>query len=74
MKLIPIDKANHFIAGTIIYCLALFILSPIAALSPVILAGGAKEVYDFYSGKGTPDFNDFMFTIMGAIPVLITHL
>jgi hypothetical protein len=71
---IPVDKANHFIAGTIIYCLATLFLSPVAALIPVILAGGAKEMYDCWSGKGTPDFNDFLFTLLGAIPVLITHL
>lgn len=72
--LIPVDKANHFIAGTIIYCLAILFLSPITALIPVILAGGAKEMYDYWTDKGTPDFNDFIFTILGAIPVLITHL
>ena len=72
--LISVDKANHFIVGTIIYCLALFLLSPLLALIPVIITGGAKEAYDYYSGKGTPDINDFIFNILGAIPVLITHL
>jgi hypothetical protein len=72
--IIPIDKANHFIAGTIVYCLAILFLSPIAALVPVIMVGVAKELYDLWSGKGTPDINDFSFTLLGAIPVLITHL
>ena len=72
--LIPVDKANHFIVGTIIYCLALFMLSPVLALIPVMIAGGAKEAYDYYSGKGTPDIADFLYTVLGAIPVLMTHI
>lgn len=72
--LLPVDKANHFIAGTIIYCLAILFLSPIAALIPVILIGGIKEMCDCWSGKGTPDLKDTLFTIAGAIPVLITYL
>ena len=71
--LIPVDKANHFIAGTVIYCLALFLLSPAMAIIPVIVAGAAKELYDYYIGKGTPDVIDFLYTVLGAIPVLITH-
>lgn len=72
--LIPVDKANHFIAGTIIYCLALFLLSPAIAIIPVMIAGAGKEFYDYYSGKGTPDVLDFLYTILGAIPVFITHI
>jgi hypothetical protein len=69
-----LDKANHFIAGTVIYCLSLFILSPLVALIPVIVVGAAKEVYDEKKRKGRGDIWDFLYTIAGAIPVLITHL
>jgi hypothetical protein len=69
-----IDKANHFIAGTIIYCLASLFLSPVAALIPVIIIGAAKEVYDKYSKKGTPDIIDFLYTVAGALPVLLTNI
>ena len=72
--IIAADKANHFIAGTVIYCLSLFILSPLVALIPVIIIGAAKEVYDEKKRKGGADIMDFLYTVAGAIPVLITHL
>jgi hypothetical protein len=41
---------------------------------PVIAIGTAKEVYDYVSHKGTPDINDLLYTIYGALPVLIIKL
>lgn len=72
--LIPVDKANHFIAGTVTYCLASLLLTPIVALAPVAIIGAAKEAYDKYTKKGTPDVVDFIYTIAGALPVLITNI
>jgi hypothetical protein len=69
-----IDKANHFIAGTLTYCLASLFFPPVAALIPVIIIGAAKEVYDKYSKKGTPDIIDFLYTVAGALPVLLTNI
>jgi hypothetical protein len=72
--LIPVDKANHFIAGTLIYCLASLFLTPSAALIPVVIIGIGKEVYDKQSKTGTPDLVDFIFTVLGALPVLLTFV
>ena len=72
--LIPVDKANHFIAGTLIYCIASLFLTPIVALAPVVIIGASKEVYDKYSKKGTPDVIDFLYTVAGALPVLLTTI
>lgn len=72
--LIPVDKANHFIAGTLTYCLASLFLTPMVALIPVVIIGVAKEVYDKCSKKGTPDVVDFIYTIAGALPVLLTNI
>ena len=72
--IIPVDKANHFIAGTIIYCIASIFLTPVVALAPVVIIGATKEVYDKYSKKGTPDIIDFLYTIAGALPVLMTQI
>jgi hypothetical protein len=69
-----IDKANHFIAGTIIYSLASLFLTPMIALVPVAIIGAAKEMYDKYSKKGTPDIIDFLYTVAGALPVLLTTI
>ncbi len=72
--LIPIDKANHFIAGTIIYCAAALFLPPAIALIPVMITAAGKEIYDAVSKKGTPDIIDYLFTIAGAIPPLVINL
>jgi len=40
----------------------------------VIAIGTGKEVYDYLSGKGTPDINDLLYTIYGALPILIIKL
>lgn len=72
--LIPVDKANHFIAGTVIYSLAVLIMNPFLAILPVLITAGGKEMYDYLSKKGTPDVMDVLFTILGALPVLITKL
>ena len=69
--MIPKDKQYHFIAGFIIYLFSQFIFTIWVALIPVIAIGTAKEVYDYISKKGTPEINDLLYTIYGAIPLLI---
>jgi len=70
----PIDKQYHFIAGMLIYIIACLFMPSIWALLPVVVIGTAKEVYDYVSGKGTPDINDLLYTIYGAMPILILKL
>ena len=70
----PIDKQYHFIAGLIIYTIASLFMQPLPAMIPVIAIATAKEVYDYVSGKGTPDINDLLYTIYGALPLLILKL
>jgi len=69
-----IDKLYHFIAGVIIYIFSSIILNNWLPIIPVILIGGAKEAYDYYSGKGTPDWWDFIWTIIGGAFVLLLSL
>jgi hypothetical protein len=40
----------------------------------VIAIGTLKEVYDYVSKKGTPDINDLLFTIYGALPIFVINL
>lgn len=48
---------------------------PVAwALVPVAIIGTLKEVWDYISKKGTPDINDLLYTIYGALPILIIKL
>ena len=70
----PIDKQYHFIAGMLIYIIAQLFMPPVLALIPVIAIATGKEVYDYVSGKGTPDINDLLYTIYGALPLLILKL
>jgi len=70
----PIDKQYHFIAGLCIYTIAQIFMPAIWAMVPVIAIGTGKEVYDYVSGKGTPDINDLLYTIYGAMPILILKL
>lgn len=72
--MIPIDKQYHFIAGLLIYLWSQFIFTTWYALIPVVAIGTAKEVYDYVSKKGTPDINDLLYTIYGAIPIIIVKL
>jgi hypothetical protein len=70
----PIDKQYHFIAGLIIYTIASLFMQPLPAMIPVIAIATAKEVYDYVSGNGTPDIDDLLYTIYGALPLLILKL
>lgn len=71
---IPVDKQYHLIAGFCIYIIAQLFMPAISAMIPVIAIATAKEVYDYASVKGTPDINDLLFTIYGALPLLIIKL
>jgi hypothetical protein len=72
--MIQIDKQYHFIAGLVIYLIAQSFLTIWWALIPVIAIATLKEVYDYISGKGTPDINDLLFTIYGTIPIVVVKL
>jgi hypothetical protein len=70
----PIDKQYHFIAGFCTYLIAQLFLSEWWAMIPVIAIATAKEVYDYVSKKGTPDINDLLYTIYGALPLFILKI
>lgn len=70
----PIDKQYHFIAGMLIYLIASAFMPVVWALLPVVIIGTLKEVYDYLSKKGTPDVNDLLFTMYGALPIFALKL
>jgi len=74
LPIVPLDKANHFIYGALISGVAILVMPWLYAFIVTAVVGVAKEVYDHYSKKGTPDINDFLYTIAGSVPVLISHL
>jgi hypothetical protein len=69
-----IDKANHFIVGFLIYFISFIFLGTWLSVIPVILFAGAKEALDMFYRKLPFDYKDFLFTIAGMLPILITHL
>jgi hypothetical protein len=70
----PIDKQYHILTGFCIYLIAQLYMPTLWAIIPVIAIGTVKEVYDYISKKGTPELNDLLYTIYGAIPLLIIKL
>jgi hypothetical protein len=70
----PIDKQYHFIAGMLIYIIASAFMPVVWALLPVAIIGTLKEVWDYLNKKGTPDINDLLFTMYGALPIFALKL
>lgn len=68
--MIPTDKVLHFIVGAVI-CLMLMQIIDYWAILPIIIIGALKEIYDKVSKKGTPDFYDFLYTVLGGSFVLL---
>ncbi len=72
--LIPVDKANHFIAGVLISGVAILLMPVLYTFVLTTMVGVAKEFYDHVSKKGTPDVVDLLYTMAGSVPVLISHI
>lgn len=60
------DKQLHAAAGFVIGFL-FSLVSPLLGVVMAIIAGIGKEIYDKVSKKGTPEFLDFVFTVLGGL-------
>jgi hypothetical protein len=68
---IPKDKLLHFFYGAILSFIFIIVFG-IKGLWLVVIIAAAKElIYDWYMGKGNPEFNDFVFTCIPVIMFLI---
>lgn len=64
---IPNDKKKHLAAGFVICAIvSLFCGYAIGFIVAAIAAAG-KEACDYITKKGTPEFADFVYTIVGAL-------
>ena len=63
--LIPIDKKLHFLAGFGVAAMALP-LGIVEAMAAVFTVAVAKELYDYFSGNGTPEWQDIAYTVAGG--------
>lgn len=61
----PYDKKLHILCGCIIAMLV-GLYNPLYGLYAGVVAGVAKEVYDYYD-YGGPDIKDFLATAVGSI-------
>jgi len=75
--LIPQDKANHVIYGAVICLLVTLLLvhfavanAQVFGLLASLIVGGAKEVYDYFTG-GDPDVVDAICTLLGGLAIFI---
>lgn len=78
------DKSKHFwaAAGITIATLAIFAIVPhgnmwgydkAIALALGVVAGGAKElIWDKWLGRGTPEFDDFLYSLWGAFAAMFS--
>lgn len=65
--MIPQDKANHFIAGVLLYAAGHF-LNPVIGIWLAVAYGAGKEIYDaFNRDRHTPDLWDFVWTVGGGV-------
>jgi len=67
---LPHDKLLHSFYGTLLFTLAMVVVSPLAALLGTLAVAVGKEAWDKVSGKGTPDVWDIVATI--GLPLCIT--
>lgn len=70
MPILPADKANHFVYGSVLAGVgSLHSLLAGAALCAAFAIG--KEIYDRVSKRGNPEVADAIATLAGAVPVLL---
>ena len=72
---IPKDKLLHFFVGSVILFLSLLMFNTLVSISIVVIAATIKEVvYDDFLGKGTPEVQDFIYTILPYLFHLINNI
>lgn len=70
--MLPHDKANHFVYGTVIYTLVKVTTgNSVYACTATAVFGVLKEIYDQISKKGVADPMDLVATISPAILLYI---
>lgn len=66
------DKLLHFFVGSIILFLSLLFFNTFISVSIVFIIAALKEiVYDDFYGKGMPEVEDFVYTILPCLFQLI---
>lgn len=61
------DKINHFVVGQVAFLAAFLLSGPVFGLFASSFIGIGKEVWDYISRKGTPEYMDAAATILGGL-------
>jgi len=62
------DKVMHFCAGLALSLLAGLLFCPLIGLATAAAIGALKEtIWDWWLKKGTPEFMDFVATVVGGV-------
>jgi hypothetical protein len=69
LPLVPLDKANHFIYGFVIFIISQYFLNDLCSIGIVFLFAIGKEIKDQIVYKGF-DYKDILVTIT---PSIILH-
>ena len=69
------DKQMHFAAGLVLSLLMGLLCTPTWGLLTAVVVGALKEIsWDWLLKKGTPEFLDFVATVLGgALGAVILH-
>jgi len=65
---IPKDKKLHLLAGLALSLLMGLLCTPTRGLLAAVIVGALKEIsWDWWLGRGTPEFLDFVATVLGGV-------
>lgn len=73
LPIIPLDKANHFIYGFVIFILSNIVLNDVHSLLVVFIFAIGKEIKDQIIYKGF-DYKDLLITLLPGIILTLTNL
>ena len=62
-----IDKVVHFLGGFFVCMNISIIINPVFAMLCTVGIAAGKEIRDKRSGKGTPEYWDFIATVAGGV-------
>ena len=65
----PLDKQAHLMGGFIVHTVFMYLVSPVSALVPVVIAAVGKEFYD--KKTHAPDWVDAVATVLGGLASLL---
>lgn len=71
---LPHDKALHLIGGVVLFAVGHFFFGSAVGIGLAVVIGLLKEIWDWYSKKGTPDGLDFVATAAGGVLGLLCTL